>query len=228
MSLKAYLGEKEFKALKKALKIEHDLALPKPAKIVVNMGISDKGLDKEKLKSLEDQLAMITGQRPTVRRTKQAVSAFEVKENQPVGLQVTLRKQRMYDFLRKLVSVILPSWREFKGVPRGSLTPQGDLTIGLTENVIFPEIDYDSIKETCGMSVTIVTTARDREAAERLFQQLGIVFETTEARRMREEAVERRKEERMALAAKRKAYQEMAQAKALGKEEPSVKEEEKE
>lgn len=228
MNLKEYLNKKEFEQIKKDLKVDHDLAVPTVSKIIVNMGIGEAGLDKKRLKSLSEQLALITGQQPAIRKAKQAISAFDVKENQIIGLQVTLRKKRMYHFLKKLVSIILPAWREFKGVPGQSVTEQGDLTIGLTKNVVFPEIDYDTIEITNGMSITIVTTAKDREQGQRLFEGLGIVFETEEAREMREEAIERRREERMALAAKRKAYQELAKLKVKGEEEPIQKEEEKE
>ena len=210
--LKKYLGKKEFEELKKALKVDNDLAVARPQKIVVNMGINDMGLDKEKLKILQGQLALITGQQPIIRYTKQAISAFDVKENQPVGLQATLRGRRMYDFLKKLTDIILPSWREFKGVSRQAVTPQGDLTIGLTKTVIFPEIDYETIDITSGMSVTIVTTGQNRKEAKKLFKRLGIIFETKEARQLREKAAQRRQEEKKALAEKKRAYREMAKA----------------
>jgi large subunit ribosomal protein L5 len=171
-------------------------------------------LDKQKLKSLQDQLALITGQQPIVRYAKQAVSAFDVKENQAVGLQVTLRRKRMYDFLKKLTSVILPSWKEFKGIPQQAITPQGNLTIGLTKTVIFPEINYETINVNSGMSVTIVTTTSDPKEAKQLFQQLGVIFETKEARQLREKAIQQRQEEKKALAEKKKAYREMAKATA--------------
>lgn len=228
MLLKEYLGKKEFGRFKKEFGVENDLAVPRPEKIVVNMGIGEAGLDKKRLQSLIEQLSLITGQRPAIRKTKQAISAFDVKEGQIVGLQVTLRKRRMYHFLRKLVSVILPAWREFKGIASQAVTEQGDLSIGLTNNVVFPEIDYESFKITNGMAVTIVTTAKNREEGRKLFEQLGFVFETEEARRMREEVAERRREERLALAAKKKAYQELVKTKVQAEEEPAKEEKEEE
>jgi len=218
MNFKEYLGSKKFERLKQELGLENDLAVPRIVKIVINMGIGENGLDKKKVKSLSEQMALITGQWPRIRRAKQAVSAFDVKENQIVGLQVTLRKGRMYDFFKKLVSIILPSWRDFKGIPSQSLTRQGDITIGLKADVVFPEVDYDRVEVTNGMSISITTTAKNAKEGRKLFEALGLIFETEQARRMREEAAALKKEERMAQAAKKRAYQELAKIKIKEKE----------
>jgi len=227
MNLKEYLGDKQFKGLKSAFSEDNINAVPKLTKLVINMGIRDLGLDKTKLEEVEKQVTQITGQKPARRKTKQAISAFDVKENQIVGLQVTLRGGRMYDFLRKLVSIILPSWKSFKGVPRESITPQGDLTIGLSQGVIFPEIDYEEVESTNGLAVTFNTTANDKESALALFQLLGIIFESTEAKKLREESAKRRREERQAIADKKKAYVQMAKSTASEDEEAAPEEEDK-
>jgi len=228
MNLKEYLGDKQFKEIKSVFSEDNIYAVPKLKKIVINMGIRDLGLDKTKLAEVVKQVTDITGQKPALRKTKQAVSAFDVKENQIVGLQVTLRGGRMYDFLRKLVSIILPSWKSFKGVPRESITPQGDLTIGLSQGVIFPEIDYEKVEATNGLAATLNTTANDKESSLILFQMLGIIFESTEAKKLREESAKRRREERQAIADKKKAYMQMAKVEASDDEETSKEEDKKE
>lgn len=214
MRLNNLLDKKEYKSLKKKLGYENDLAMPQVEKVVVNAGLGEKGLDKKKLSELKQQLANITGQIPVVRKAKNTISAFDVQEGQPVGLQVTLRKSKMTDFLNKLTMIILPSIKSFKGVPQKSVTSEGNLTIGLTDEVTYPEIDYDKVDVTTGMGVTIVTTCKNRKEANKVLTALGVVFESEEARQMRLEAEEKRKEERERLAQKRKAYKQMAKSKA--------------
>ncbi len=224
--LKKYLQPKKFNKLKKELSCDNDFAIPKPEKIVVNMGIGEKGKDKEALKELKSQLSKITGQLPVETRSKSSVSAFSVIENQIVGLRVTLRDKRMYDFLTKIVRIVLPSWKNFKGITISSLTPQGDLTVGLPAEVFFPEIDYDKVKQTNGLSFTIVTTANNKEEATKLFKALGFVFESEEARKAREEIEAKRREEKKRLAERKKTYLEMA--KTPGEEDDSEQTEEEE
>lgn len=160
--LKNYLGIREFNRYKKTVKAVNDFAVAKVEKVVINMGIGGRGTDKSQLSQLKEQLALITAQMPAERRARQSISAFDVREGQIVGLQSTLRGQRAYDFIEKIVKIILPSWKNFKGIPRDSLTDQGDLTIGLPANIYFPEIDYEKADLTNGMAVTIVTSAKDR------------------------------------------------------------------
>jgi large subunit ribosomal protein L5 len=226
--MKKYLGKVKFNKLKKDLGYKNDFQVPKPTKIVVNMGIGERGKDKDHLKQLQEQLSLITGQYPSYRKAKQSVSAFDVNEGQIVGLMTTLRGKRMYDFLTKVVRIILPSWKNFKGVPRESVTDQGNLTIGLPDNVYFPEINYEQTKVLNGVSLTIVTSANDRDEAIQLLTALGLVFESQEARQARIETEKKRQEEREMLAEKRKAYKEMAKAGADEETEETASESEDE
>ncbi len=228
MKLSKILDKEKYKKLKDSLGCENDLAVPSIEKIVVNAGLNDKGLDEKKLIELRQQIANITGQLPIIRRAKNTISAFDVREGQPVGLQVTLRKKKMVDFLNKIVKIILPSIKGFKGIPQKSVTNQGNLTIGLDKDVTFPEIDYDEVNTTTGMGVTFVTGAESSSEAKKIFESLGIVFESEEARRMRLEAERKRKEEKKQIAQKRKAYKEMAREKAKEEEGEMPEEEEEE
>jgi len=212
--LKQYLKKKKFNQLKKELNISNDLAVPKVEKVIINMGIKDRGRDKNKLKQLKDQLSLISGQQPIERKAKQSISAFDVRENQIVGLMSTLRRSRAYDFIAKLSRIILPSWKNFKGIAKNSLTDQGNLTIGLPASVYFPEIDYEKVDLTNGLAVTIVTSADSKKKGLKLFEKLGFIFETEAARKLREESERKRAEERKILAERRKAYQEMAKTAA--------------
>jgi large subunit ribosomal protein L5 len=218
--LKKYLGKDKLNQLMTELSLDNLLAVPKPKKVIVNMGIGGYGKDKEALKELKDQISKITGQKPIETKSKQSVSAFEVVEGQVVGLQATLRGQRMYDFITKVIQIILPSWKDFKGIAMKSVTDQGDLTVGLPDNVYFPEINYEKTNIVNGLSFTIVTTADNRDDGFILFQKLGFIFESEEARKAREEIEEKRKEEKRALAERMKSYQEMAKAPTSAEEEP--------
>lgn len=217
--IKKYLGKKQFDELMSDFGLDNSLALPKPEKVIVNMGIGSYGKDKKALKELKNQVARVTGQKPVETKSKQSVSAFEVVEGQVVGLQVTLRGQRMYDFITKLIQVVLPGWKDFKGIALKSITPQGDMTVGLPDNVYFPEINYEKTSVVNGVSFTIVTTAQNKDQALKLFKKMGFVFESEEARRSREEIEQKRREEKRVLAERQKSYQEMAKAPASDSEE---------
>jgi len=140
---------------------------------------------------------------------------------------VTLRKDKMYDFLIKIIRVILPSWKNFKGITVGSVTPHGNLTVGLPAEVFFPEIDYEKVNQTNGLSFTIITSTKDINEAMALFKAMGFIFESEEAKKAREETEAKRREEKKRLAERKKAYLEMAKTVGDEEEQSSQSEESK-
>jgi large subunit ribosomal protein L5 len=152
------------------------MRIPKLAKIVVNMGINSL-VDKDTFKLLTEDLAKVTGQRPSVTKAKKSISNFKLREGMPVGAVVTLRGDRMYEFMDRLVSVALPRIRDFRGVPAKAFDGRGNYTLGIQEQTIFPEIDPDQVKKHQGMDVTFVTTARTDDEARELLRLLGLPFE---------------------------------------------------
>lgn len=169
--------EKEIVAsLKKELGIDNKLAVPKLKKVVVNVGIGAIHKSKESIKQAREDLAKITGQAPSVREAKNAVASFSLRRGAPVGLKVTLRGVRMYDFLDRLFSVVLPRLRDFRGVPLGSFDNRGNYTLGVEEQGVFPEVDI-SKSGSRGLEVTIVTSTDDKKKAKKLLSALGMPFE---------------------------------------------------
>ncbi|MEW6008013.1 MAG: 50S ribosomal protein L5 [Candidatus Omnitrophota bacterium] len=156
---------------------KNPLAVPRLEKIVVNMGVGEAVSDNKILERTILELATITGQKPIVRRAKKAISNFKIKRGQPVGLKVTLRRVRMYEFLDRLVNVALPRIRDFRGVKKNSFDQDGNYSLGLQEQVIFPEIEYDKTERMQGMDITICTTAKKKEEAYELLKLFGMPFE---------------------------------------------------
>lgn len=152
------------------------MQVPKVEKIVINMGVGDAVADSKALDSAMQNLAMLSGQKPAITRAKKSVANFKIREGMPIGCRVTLRGQRMYDFLDKLVNVSLPRIRDFRGVSPRSFDGRGNYTLGIREQLIFPEIDYDSIDKIRGMDINIVTTAETDEEAMELLARLGMPF----------------------------------------------------
>ena len=152
------------------------MQVPCIEKIVINMGVGDAIQNPKLLDSAVKELALITGQRPMVTRAKKSISAFKVRKGMAIGCKVTLRKQRMWDFLTKLIFLALPRVRDFRGLDPDSFDGRGNYTLGLREQLIFPEIDYDDIEKVRGMDVTIVTTAETDEEARELLRLLGMPF----------------------------------------------------
>lgn len=165
------------KILAKEFGIKNNLALPKIVKVVVNTGIGEANKHKELLQQAIADLAIITGQKPSIRKAKISVASFGLRKGMPVGLKVTLRKDRMYVFLEKLFSVVLPRLRDFRGVPKKSFDKYGNYTIGLEEHTVFPEIDLTKAMRTFGLEITIVTSTKDKKKSERLLELLGMPFE---------------------------------------------------
>lgn len=150
--------------------------VPRLEKIVINMGIGEATQDSKALDSAMQDLALITGQRPVVNRARMSVANFRLREGMPIGCKVTLRGERMYDFLDKLISVALPRIRDFRGISPRSFDGRGNYSLGLREQLIFPEVNYDDIAKIRGMDVTIVTSAKTDEEAAELLRALGMPF----------------------------------------------------
>ncbi len=152
------------------------MQVPKIEKVVVNIGLGEALQNPKALDNAARDLALITGQKPAVRRARKSVAAFKLRKGAPIGLKVTLRGRRMYDFLDRLFNVALPRVRDFRGVSPDSFDGRGNYTLGIREQLIFPEVDYDQIDRVRGMEVTIVTTAKTDEEARELLRLLGMPF----------------------------------------------------
>ena len=173
---------KEVKArLRERFKIDNDMAVPRLTKIVINMGVNGAVENKGRVETAQKELAMITGQRPTVRNAKKAISGFKLREGMPIACAVTLRKKRMWEFADRLISVVLPRIRDFRGV-KDKLDGRGNYTMGLSEQSVFPEIDFDKIEFTQGMDITFVTTAPNDEQGYALLKELGMPFQVRETK----------------------------------------------
>ena len=163
-------------ALMKEFDLKNPMAVPHLHKIVVNMGIGEATQNAKILDPAVNELGQITGQKPVTTRAKKSIAAFKVREGQAIGAMVTLRGDRMYEFLDRLVNVVLPRVRDFKGVSAKSFDGRGNYTLGLHDQLIFPEIDYARVDKTKGMNVTIVTTAGNDDQARVLLRHLGMPF----------------------------------------------------
>ena len=153
------------------------MQIPTIDKIVINMGIGDAVSNSKVLDEAVAELALITGQKPVITRAKKSIAGFRLREGMPIGCKVTLRGERMYDFLDKLVSVSLPRVRAFRGVSKKSFDGRGNYTLGVKEQLIFPEIDFDKVNKVRGMDIVVVTTANTDEEARELLTQLGMPFQ---------------------------------------------------
>ncbi|HYK50246.1 MAG TPA: 50S ribosomal protein L5 [Terriglobales bacterium] len=163
-------------ALMKEFELKNPMAVPHVHKVVVNMGMGEATQNAKILDPAVNELGQITGQKPVTTRAKKSIAAFKVREGQAIGAMVTLRGDRMYEFLDRLVNVVLPRVRDFKGVSTKSFDGRGNYTLGLHDQLIFPEIDYSRVDKTKGMNVTIVTTAQTDDQARVLLKHLGMPF----------------------------------------------------
>ena len=156
------LYNKEIKsALKETLKIKNNMAVPKLQKITINMGVGKASQEKAKIDSAINDMKLISGQQPVVTKARKSVAGFKLREGTNIGVKVTLRKNRMYEFLDRLVNIALPRVRDFRGLSKDSFDGRGNFSLGLKEQIVFPEIDYDNLDELRGMDITIVTSAKD-------------------------------------------------------------------
>jgi len=169
--------EKEVKgALASEFDIKNGLAIPMVEKVVVNMGVGLAAKNQQQMDALKRDLAVITGQAPAIRNAKVSIASFNLRTGMPVGLSVTLRGERMYSFLDRLFSIVLPRLRDFRGVPLKSFDKMGNYTLGFEEHTVFPEVDPAKSAAAHGMEITIVTTAGTPEKAKRLLELLGCPF----------------------------------------------------
>ncbi|MCH1626071.1 50S ribosomal protein L5 [Fredinandcohnia quinoae] len=153
------------------------MQVPKLEKIVINMGVGDAVQNSKALDNAVEELAAITGQKPVVTKAKKSIAGFRLREGMPIGAKVTLRGERMYQFLDKLISVSLPRVRDFRGISKKSFDGRGNYTLGVKEQLIFPEIDYDKVSKVRGMDIVIVTTANTDEEARELLTGFGMPFQ---------------------------------------------------
>jgi large subunit ribosomal protein L5 len=169
--------------LKDELELRSVMEVPRIEKITLNMGVGEAKTDAKALDSALDELTTIAGQRAQMRRARKSVASFKLREGMPIGARVTLRGARMWDFLDRLVSIALPRIRDFRGLNPGSFDGRGNFSLGIREQIIFPEIDYDSIASIRGLDVAITTTAENDEQARALLSALGMPFAGEDGRR---------------------------------------------
>jgi large subunit ribosomal protein L5 len=165
------------KALLETYKYKSTMEIPALNKIVINIGVGDATSDAKRLDEAVQELGQITGQKPVTTRAKKSVASFKLREGQAIGCKVTLRGVRMYDFFDKLVSIALPRVRDFRGVSRNAFDGRGNYTLGVKEQLIFPEIDYDKVAKVRGMDIVIVTTAKTDKEAYSLLELMGMPFQ---------------------------------------------------
>ena len=169
--------EKEIlKELGEELGYANPMQVPRITKITVNMGVGEAKTDAKALDDAAAEMSVITGQKPRINRARKSIAQFKIREGMPVGCSVTLRGERMYEFLDRLVSIALPRIRDFRGIKRKCFDGRGNMSLGVKEQMIFPEIDYDSITQTRGMDITITTSARNDEDGRALLTKLGMPF----------------------------------------------------
>jgi large subunit ribosomal protein L5 len=162
--------------LKARLGYDNVMQLPELEKIVLSIGLGEAIQEAKALETAEKDLATISGQHPVTTRAKKSISAFKLRAGVPIGMTVTLRGRRMYDFFDKLVNVVLPRLRDFRGVSRDSFDGRGSYSLGIKEQIVFPEIDYDKVDKIRGLAVTIVTTAKNDDEARTLLELMGMPF----------------------------------------------------
>lgn len=174
--LKVKMREEVTPALMKAFSYTTPMQVPQIEKVVINMGVGDAVQNPKVLDGAIEDLTLISGQKPVVTRAKKSIAGFKLREGMPIGCKVTLRGERMYHFLDKLINIALPRVRDFRGVSPKSFDGRGNYTLGLKEQLVFPEIDYDKVDKVRGMDIIIVTTAKTDEEARELLAQMGMPF----------------------------------------------------
>lgn len=162
--------------LMKELEIKNIMESPKLEKIIVNMGVGEATQNSKLMDAAMADLTIITGQKPLLRKAKKSEAGFKLREGMPIGAKVTLRKERMYDFLDRLVNVVLPRVRDFEGVPSNSFDGRGNYSVGLRDQLVFPEIDFDKVEKLLGMSITMVSSAKTDEEGRALLKAFGMPF----------------------------------------------------
>lgn len=164
------------KKVMQELKLSNVMQAPKVLKVVVNVGAGEAVTNKGVIEKIQDQLSVITGQKPVVTKARSSVSAFKIRKGLAIGVKVTLRGKKMESFLEKVIKVVIPRLRDFKGISEKSIDQNGNLNVGFPEQTLFPEIEFDKIDKVRGLEVTVVTNARSHEKGKKLFELLGIPF----------------------------------------------------
>ena len=174
--LQQYYREQVIPRLRSELKIENLMQVPKISKITVNMGVGEAVADKKVMDAAVADLTKITGQKPLITKSRKAIASFKIRAGLPIGAKVTLRGRRMYEFLDRLINIAMPRIRDFRGVSPRSFDGQGNYSLGVKEQIIFPEIQYDQIDQVRGMDITITTTARDDRHGRALLEAFNFPF----------------------------------------------------
>jgi large subunit ribosomal protein L5 len=175
--LKTRFREEVVPKLQRELGLKNPMQVPRLDRVVLNMGVGDALKDGRMLEAAVDDLTTITGQRPVITKARKSIAGFKLREGMAIGAKVTLRGDRMWEFLDRLVSIAIPRIRDFRGLSPNAFDGRGNFTLGLTEQLIFPEIDYDKVVKVRGMDITVVTTARNDEEGRALLVALGFPFE---------------------------------------------------
>lgn len=163
--------------LHKELGLKNIFQVPRPIKIVVNVGVGEAIANKKVLDEVAAELTQITGQKAIITQARKSIAAFKIRKGMPIGVKVTLRGKKMYQFLEKLTRIVLPRFRDFSGIPESSVDKMGNLNIGISEQTLFPEIEYDKISKLHGLQATVVVRANSRDDARKLWEKLGVAFE---------------------------------------------------
>ena len=174
--LKEHYSEKVIPELKKTLGVSSNMAVPKITKVTLNMGVGEVLNDKKILEKAVEDLGLISGQKPLITKVRKSVANFKIRDGMPIGCKVTLRGDRMYDFLQRLLGVAIPRERDFRGLNVDSFDGRGNYSIGIKEHIIFPEIDYDKVDKIRGMDISISTTAKDNNEGELLLRAMNFPF----------------------------------------------------
>lgn len=177
MNLQQKYQEEIKSQLQKELGITNVMAVPRLVKVVVSVSTKEALADKKVLDIVAEQIGQITGQRPVIKNAKKSVAAFKLREGQPIGVVVTLRSKKMYEFLEKMIKIVFPRVRDFRGVPSNSFDGKGNYSIGFREQIVFPEIEYSKIDKIRGLEVTIVTSGKSDDEGRALLKALGMPFE---------------------------------------------------
>jgi len=174
--LKELYSKEVRKKIQDEFGIKNVMAVPKIEKIVLNMGVGEAIANAKVLDTATEELAQIAGQKPVIRKAKKSIASFKLRAGVPIGTSVTLRGEKMYEFLDRLINIALPRVRDFRGVPTKSFDGRGNYTLGIRDHLIFPEIDYSKVDKSKGMNITIVTTAKNDDQARFLLRELGMPF----------------------------------------------------
>ena len=174
--LKTHYRETARPALKEEFSYKNDMMIPRLDKIVLNMGVGEAVGDSKKVKSAHDELMLIAAQKPVITKARKSIAGFKVREEMPLGVKVTLRGNRMYDFIDRLVTIAMPRIRDFRGVSAKSFDGNGNFAMGIREHIVFPEIDYDKVDDVRGMDIIICTTARTDAEAKALLKHFNMPF----------------------------------------------------